>query len=110
MLALRVVIVLLLIFIQDINVTGIVRRNLVGDDEDYTGISSGSGQDTLVNNDNNSYCDDVYANSSECSFNRELVTLTSNDQVIITTDVMLLSIISLVDLENITIIGHTVLL
>ena len=110
MLALRVVIVLLLIFIQDINVTGIVRRNLVGYDEDYTGISSSSGQDTLVNNDNNSYCDDVYANSSEFSFNHELVTHTSNDQVIITTDVMLLSIISLVDLENITIIGHTVLL
>ena len=106
MLALRVVVVLLLIFTQDINVTGIVRRNLVGDDEDYTGISSGSSQNTLMNNDSNSYCDDVYANSSECSFNCEVFTLTSNGQVIIKADIMLLSTISLVDLENITIIGH----
>ena len=106
MLASRVVVLLLLIFIQDINVTGIVRRNPVSDDEDYTDISSGSGQDTLINNDSNSYCDDIYENSSDCSFNCELVTFTSNGQIIITTDVMLLSIISLEDLENITVIGH----
>ena len=105
MLAPRVVVVLLLIFIQDINVTEIVRRNPVSDDG-YTGISSVSGQDTLMNNDINSYCDDTYANYSDCSFNRELVTLTSNGQIIITTDVRLLSIISLVNLENIRIIGH----
>ena len=106
MLVSRVVVVSLLIFINDINVTGIVRRNPVGDNEDNTGISSGSDQDTLKNNDSNSYCDDAYANYSECSFNRKLITLTSNGQVIITTDVMLLSIISLEDLDNITIIGH----
>ena len=106
MLASRVFVVLLLIFIQDINVTGIVRRNALGDDEGYTDISSGSGQDTLINSDSNSYCDDAYANYSDCSFNHELVTLTGNGQVIIKADVMLLSIIPLVDLENITIIGH----
>ena len=105
MLVSRVVVVLLLIFIQDINVTGIVRRNPVGDDECYTDISSGSGQDTLMNNDSN-YYDDVYTNYSDCSFNHELVTLTSNGQIIIQLDVMLLSVILLVDLENITIIGH----
>ena len=51
----------------------------MSDDEGYTGINnSGSGQDTLMNNDSNSYCDDVYANYSDCSFNHELVNLTSN--------------------------------
>ena len=76
MLVSRVVVLLLLIFIQDINVTGIVRRNPVSDDEDYTDISSSNGQDTLINNDSNSYCDDVYANYCDCCFNRELATLT----------------------------------
>ena len=89
-------IVSLLIFIED--VTGIEKRTPIRDDEIYTSGSSGSGQ--------NSNCDDVYTNYSDCSFQHELASLSSDGLINITTDVTLLSIMTLVGLENIRIIGH----
>ena len=49
---------------------------------------------------------DAYTYHSDCSFHHALANVTSNGLIDVTTDVMLLSIISLVDLENITIMGH----
>ena len=100
MLVLRLlVIIFLLIFIEDAR--GIEKRNPMNDDEVYTSGSSGSGQS---NNDNN--CDNVYTNYSDCSFQYELIYLSSGGLINITTDVTLSSIIPLIGLENIRIIGH----
>ena len=81
-----VITLLILIFIQD--VTGIEKVNPTTDEEDYSEASSGG---------------DPFANYSGFSF---YANLTSNSLINITTDVMLLSIIPLVGLENISIIGH----
>ena len=98
----KIVIVSLLIYIQDL--TGIVKYHLESDYEGFTSTSSGSG--ILMKYVSYSYCDDVYANYFACSFHHKLTSLTSNGLISITTDVMLPSTILLVDLENITIIGH----
>ena len=83
------VIVLLLIFIQD--VTGVEKMSSI-DDEDYSaGLSSGSG---------------ALIDYSDHSLHHELANLTSNDLINITSDVMLLSVVQLAGLENISIIGH----
>ena len=89
-------IVSLLIFIED--VTGIEKRTPIRDDEIYTSGSSGSGH--------NSNCDDVYTNYSDFSFQHELASLSSDGLINITTDVTLMSIMTLVGLENIRITGH----
>ena len=101
------VIALLLIFIQD--VTGVEDSS---GNKDYSS-ASGSGHSTFSNenisstNDMSSYsiCE-PYINYSDCSFHYELANLRSNHLINIGTDVTLLSIISLVGLENISIIGH----
>ena len=93
-----VIVSLQFIFIQDVTETG--KENPVSDGEHYTGASSGSGQSGSDRN-----CDDVYTN---CSFHYVLANVNSNGLVNITANVMLLSVISLVDHENITIIGLTI--
>ena len=105
-----VVIVLLLIFIQD--VTGVEDSSA---NKGYAGDSSASdsGQSTFSNgnisstNDmsSNSSCE-PYMNYYDCSFHYELSNLRSNDLINLRTDVMLLSIIPLVGIENISIMGH----
>ena len=47
-----------------------------------------------------------YINYFDCSFHHEIANLRSNDLINITADVMLLSIVPLVGIENISIIGH----
>ena len=93
--------VLVLIIIKDI--TGFEKDNPKSDDENYSDANSGSGQSTIINNDN---CDDVYYNYSDCSFYHKLVDLTSNEMINLATDVLLQSIVPLSGLENISIIGH----
>ena len=83
--------------------------NLINDDGEYNGKCNGSGQSipgtqdgsfiNKSNSDNN--CDEYQSN-----FHDKLVNLTSNNQINITTDVMLLSFVSLVGLEDIAIIGY----
>ena len=97
-----IIVSLLFIFIQD--VTGAEEDNLASDNEDYIDASRGSGQIALMSSDSN--CGDVYTYHSDCSFHHVLTNVTSNGVINITTHVMLVSVISLVDLENITIIGH----
>ena len=92
--------VLLLIIIKDI--TGFEKVNPISDDEDYSDANSGSGQSTIMNNDN---CDDAHSNYFDCFFHHELAGLTSNEMITITNNVLLQSIVSLLGLENITIIG-----
>ena len=94
-------VVLLLIIIKDI--TGFEKGYLIGDDENYSDANSGSGQITIMRNDN---CDDAYSNYYDYSFHHELICLTSNEMINITTDVILRLIVPLSGLENITIIGH----
>ena len=92
--------VLLLFIIKD--TTGFQEDNPIND-EDYNDASSGSGQTIIINND---ICDDAYSNYSDCSFHHELVGLTSNGMINITTDVLLQSIVTLSGLKNFTIIGN----
>ena len=89
-----IIILLLLIFIQD--ATGV---------EDSNSGGSGQGSEDISSMSSNSSCK-PYVNYSDCSFQHQLANLRSNDLINITTDVMLLSIISLVGIENISIIGH----
>ena len=93
--------VFLLIVIKDI--TGFKKNYLINDDEDHSDVNSGSGQITIIHND---IYDDAYSNYSDYSFHHELVGLTSNGMINITTDVILQSIVTLSGLENITIIGN----
>ena len=95
------VFVLLLIFIKDI--TGIQNNHPISGDEDYSDANSGSGEIIIIKDDN---CDDAYYNYFDCSFHHELFGLTSNGMIIITTDVLLQSIVTLSGLENFTIIGN----
>ena len=83
-------IVLLLIFNKD--VIGIEEMNPTIDDEDYSGVSSGSGAFT-----------DYY---SDHSLHHELANLTSNGLINVMTDMILPSIVRSSDLVNISIIGH----
>ena len=96
---------LLLVFLQDTE--GFEERNLNNDSESTN--CNGSSQSI------SSIQDGVFANRSssdnDCGeyqddFHHELVNLTSNSQINITTDVMLLSFVSLVGLEDIAIIGY----
>ena len=97
---------LLLIFIQDVQ--GSEEDNLINDGEDDSKCNGSSQsipgtQDGSFANksssDNNcgKYQNDLY---------HELINLTSNSQINIITDVMLLSFVSLVGLEDIAIIGY----
>ena len=95
------VFVLLLIFIKDI--TGFEKDNPISDDESHSDAYSSSGQRALMNNDN---CVGAYSSYSDCSFYYELVGLTSNGMINMTTDVLLRSIVTLSGLENFTIIGN----
>ena len=95
------VICLLLIFTQDLE--GLEEENLI-DDNKFIGSSQSilSNQDrSFINNSSDNNC-------GECQndFHHELVNLTSNSQINITTDVKLLSFVSLVGLEDIAIIGY----
>ena len=91
--------VLLLTIVKDI--TGFEKDNPISEDKHYVDANSSSGQSILMN-----ICNDVYSNYSDCSFHHELVGLTSNGMINITTDVILLSIVLISGLENIAIIGH----
>ena len=71
----------------------------INDDEDYSTYGSGSDYDSL----NHCIDDD---NSSYYSLHQALTNLTSNVLINITTDVVLSSIVPLLDLANITITGH----
>ena len=86
------VIVSLFIFIQD-----------VGGIEESSGdgsVGSGNGQSILTID-----CG-LFTNFSDCALDHQLGNLTSNGLINITADMMLLSIVSLVGLENVSIIGH----
>ena len=89
-----IILLLLLIFIQD--ATGV---------EDSNSGGSGQRSEDISSMSSNSSCG-TNINYSDCSFQHELANLRSNDLINITADVMLLSIISLVGIENISIIGH----
>ena len=100
MLLLRVlVIVLLLILIQDVR--GVKESN---GDQDHGSVGSGNEQ-SILTIDLGNYCG-VYTNFSDCALDHQLGNLTSNGLINITADVMLLSIVSLVAIENVSIIGH----
>ena len=86
------VIVSLFIFIQD-----------VGGIEESSGdgsVGSGNGQSILTID-----CGS-FTNFSDCALDHQLGNLTSKCLINITADMMLLSIVSLVGLENVSIIGH----
>ena len=96
---------LLLIFIQDVQ--GSEEDNLINDGEDdnkCNGSSQripGTQDGSFANKSSGDNCSE-YQND----FHHKLVNLTSNSQINITTDVMLLSFVSLVGLEDIVIIGY----
>ena len=73
-------------------------------DQDHGSVGSGNEQIVLATNLIND-CD-TYPIFSYCTLDRRLDDLTSNGLINITADVMLLSIVSLVALENVSIIGH----
>ena len=77
-------------------------------DKDYSNtLGSGSGQGIFSNESiNDVNCDPYTLNYSNCSFRHKLVNLANNGLVILTNDVMLLSVVPLVGLENIAIIGN----
>ena len=70
-------------------------NELVSDNEDS--VTSGEDDNSLI------CC--VYGNCS-CSLDHALANLTSNDLINITTDVTLSSLVTVSDLENVSIIGH----
>ena len=86
-------VILLLIFIKDLE--GFVGENLINGSK-----HNGSSQSIPDNQD------EFFTNKSSCDLYHELVNLTSHSQINIITDVMLLSFISLVGLEDIAIIGY----
>ena len=101
-------IIIFLILLQ--NITGIEKGNPFSDDEDYSSASGdpfrGNEDDSSGNAMNNGSNPDILTNYSDYSFHHELATLTTNGVIKITIDVMLLSVIQLVGLENISITGH----
>ena len=100
MLLLRVLVtVSLLIFIQDVR--GVKESN---GDQDHGSVGSGNKQSILFK-----YLEidcGWSTNFSDCALDHQLGNLISNALINITADVMLLSIVSLVGLENVSIIGH----
>ena len=114
MLLSKLLFIILFLFLLQ-KVTGIEKENPFSDDKDYSGASGGlfrdngdyTGEDNSTGNAmNNGSNPDVLTNYSDHSFYHELTTLTSNGVIKITIDVMLLSVIQLVGLENISITGH----
>ena len=93
------VIVSLIILIQDVK--GIEESS---DDQDHGSAGSGNGQNMLTI-DLRSDCG-LFTNFSNCTLDHLLCNLTSNNLINVTADVMLLSIVTLVALDNISIIGH----
>ena len=93
------VIILLLILIQD--VIGVEGSS---GDQDHESVGSGNGQ-SILTIDLRSYFG-LFSNFSDCTLDHQLGNLTSNGLINVTADVTLLSIVSLVDLENVSIIGH----
>ena len=91
--------ILLFILLQD--VTGIEKGNPFSDDEDYSGEDASS---EYATNNNNNFT--AYMNYSGHSFHHKLAVLTSNSLIKITTDLVLPSVVLLVDLENVSIIGY----
>ena len=80
----------------------------LNDDKDY-GKCNGSSQnvpDTQSESFANKSHSDNKCSEYQNDFHHKLVNLTSNSQINITTDVMLLSFVSLVGLEDIAIIGY----
>ena len=77
-------------------------------DKDYSNtLGSGSDQGIFSNESiNDVNCDLYTSNYSDCSFHHKLVNLTNNGLVIITDDVMLLSVVPLIGLKNVAIIGN----
>ena len=73
-------------------------------DQSHGSKSSGNGQ-SMVTTNLRSYRG-LFINFSDCILDHQLGNLTSNGLINITAEVMLLSIVSLVALENISIIGH----
>ena len=67
---------------------------------------TGTEKDFSENGMKNDSSPDAFSSYSDRSFHYELATLTSNGVVTITNNVMLLSVIQLVGLENISITGH----
>ena len=94
-----IVIALLLILIQDVK--GIGESS---GDQDHSSVGSGNGQ-SILTIDLRSYCG-LFTNFSDCALDHQLGNLTSNGLINITADVLLLSIVPLVALENVSIIGH----
>ena len=99
---------LLLNFIQDVEGSRSEEGNLINDGEDDSKcngnnqIIPGTQDESFTNKSNSDNDCDKYQND----FHDELVNLTSNSQINITTDVMLLSFVSLEGLEDIAIIGY----
>ena len=94
-----IVFALLLILIQDVK--GIGESS---GDQDHSSVGSGNEQ-SILTIDLRSDCG-LFTNFSDCALNHQLDNLTSNGLINITADVMLLSIVPLVALENVSIIGH----
>ena len=99
--------VIFLLFIFILYVEGSKEDNLINDGEDDSKCNDssqsipGTQDGSLANKSSGDNCSE-YQND----FHRELVNLSSNSQINITTDVMLLSFVSLVGLEDIAIIGY----
>ena len=79
-------------------------HELISDDEDF---ASGDDKDPIaIDEDDNSLICCVYGNCSCNSLDHALANLTSNVLINITTDVTLSSLVTVSDLENVSIIGH----
>ena len=89
--------VLQLVQCSDGNQRIIYVSELISDDEDF--FASGE--------DGNSQICCVYGNCSCSSLNQALANLTSNVLINITTDVTLSSLVTVLDIVNVTVIGHS---
>ena len=97
---------LFLVFIHDVE--GSEEGKLINDDQD-SNCSNGSSQSIPSNQDGSfakKLSSDNDCNEYQNDFHYELINLTNNSQINITTDVMLLSFVSLVGLEDIVIMGY----
>ena len=94
---------LLLAFIEDVE--GFQEGNLIYDDNNHSNCNDSS--QSIPGNQNGSFSSsDNNCGEHQNIIHHEFANLTSNSQINITTDVMLLSFVSLVGLENIAIIGY----
>ena len=97
---------ILLVVILLVDATRVKKVNPFSNDEYCGGISGSAFTDDEDINSEDDSSGNGMSNYSDCSFHHELANLTSNGVIKITIDVMLLSIVKLVGLENITIAGH----